>query len=117
MLYVELDAPQKGAWKELYTFFLQNGKSLSLTGRHKVPTITKDGKVFEKRADALITGEMVACMDETGSVSCSPVTEITRQSVESGVGNFAVRGNPIANGVVASVRNDGDVPDWVWNAG
>ena len=74
VVYVDLDPPKSGVWYNLYTLILQNGKSLSLTERHKVPTVTKDNVMHEKRVDALLTGEIVAYMDETGSLSHSPVT-------------------------------------------
>ena len=73
MVYVDLDAPKSDVWINLYTLILQNGKSLSLTERHKVPTVTRDNLMHEKRADALLKGEIVAYMDETGSLSHSPI--------------------------------------------
>ena len=82
-----------------------------------MPIILSVGEIQEKRADEVSVGETLACMDDRGSMQCAQIVEVSFKQVQSGVGNFIVKGYPIANGIVSSIRVDGDAPELVWDVG
>ena len=56
-------------------------------------------------------------MDSAGCTKLVTVTDISSETKDVGVGNFVVKGFPIANGLLASVRVAGDGPDLMWDFG
>lgn len=112
-----MDQEQPGTTRQLYKIVLENERSLSMTDHHKVPTLDDEGMLTEKRAEQLKSGDILACVDKSGNTERIPIVNISTYVTTSGVGNFVIRGFPIANGIMSSVRVKGDGPDLMWDAG
>ena len=60
---------------------------------------------------------MVICVNASGGTKNSLIVDISFEEKAIGVGNFVVQGFPIANGIVSSIRVDGDGPELMWELG
>ena len=55
--------------------------------------------------------------DQDSNIIEAEVLEVKMKSYETPVANLIVSGNLIVDGVVASVRVDGDMPEILWKVG
>ena len=59
IVFVDLDPPSESKWT-IYTLTLQSGGSICMTHDHKVPILSDNGMIEERRVDQLVKGEQLA---------------------------------------------------------
>ena len=59
IVFVDLDPPSESEWT-IYTLTMQSGGSICVTHDHKVPILSDNGVIEERRADQLVKGEQLA---------------------------------------------------------
>lgn len=70
-----------------------------------------------KRADQIETKDIFLAQGQDSNVIEDEVKEVKIKSYETPVANVIVAGNLVVDGVVASVRVDGDMPEVLWDLG
>jgi hypothetical protein len=99
--------------REMIKVTLDNKLSITVTPRHHLIEIMENGQFCEKQSEVFEIGQKM--LTKNGVLSKIICKEVIK--TQKAVGNVILKGYPITNGIITSIRVKNDYPEMFFQIG